>query len=76
MRPLVAAWLSRADQNDRLAACLNPDLTPPERAVAQVEGWILGVSGLICASNESTKSVTRFERGAKLRVFKAVRTPR
>jgi hypothetical protein len=23
------------------------DLTPPERAVAQVEGWILGVPGLI-----------------------------
>ena len=22
-----------------------PDLTPPERAMAQVEGWILGVPG-------------------------------
>ena len=72
----IAAWLSRADRNDRLAPCLNPDLKPPERAVAKVEGWILGVPELICASNESTRSVPRFDRGAKLRVFKAVRTPR
>ena len=49
----IAAWLSRADQNDRLAACLNPDLTPPERAVAQVEGWILGVPGLIRANDKT-----------------------
>ena len=40
----IAAWLSRADQDDTLAAFLKPDLTPPERAVAQVEGWILGVA--------------------------------
>ena len=25
---------------------LKPELTPPERTVAQVEGWILGVPGL------------------------------
>ncbi len=43
----VAAWLARADRDGRLAALLNPDLTPTERVVAQVEGWILGVSGLI-----------------------------
>ena len=49
----IAAWLSRADRNDRLAACLNPDLTSPERAVAQVEGWILGVPGLIRANDKT-----------------------
>jgi hypothetical protein len=27
-----------------LTAFLKPDLTPPERAVAQVEGWMLGVA--------------------------------
>jgi len=43
----IAAWLSRADRNGRLAACLNPGLTPPMRTLAQVEGWILGVPGLI-----------------------------
>jgi len=43
----IAAWLSRADRNGSLATFLKPDLTPPERAVAQVEGWILGVPGLI-----------------------------
>jgi hypothetical protein len=43
----IAAWLSHADQDGSLAAFLKPDLTPPERAAAQVEGWILGVPGLI-----------------------------
>jgi hypothetical protein len=40
----IAAWLSRADQDDSLVTFLKPNLTPPERTVAQVEGWILGVS--------------------------------
>lgn len=40
----IAAWLSRADRDGSLAAFLKPDLTPPERSVAQVEGWILGVA--------------------------------
>ena len=39
----IAAWLSRADRDGSLAAFLKPDLTPPQRTVAQVEGWILGV---------------------------------
>jgi hypothetical protein len=43
----IAAWLSRADRDGSLTAFLNPDLTPQERAVALVEGWILGVRGLI-----------------------------
>jgi hypothetical protein len=41
----VAAWLSRADRNGSLAGFLKPDLTAPEQAVAQLEGWILGVLG-------------------------------
>jgi hypothetical protein len=40
----IAAWLSGADHDDSLPAFLKPNLTPPERAVAQVEGWILGVA--------------------------------
>jgi hypothetical protein len=43
----IAAWLSCADRNGSLDAFLKPDLTPPERVVTQVEGWILGVPGLI-----------------------------
>ena len=43
----IAAWLSRADRDSRLTAFLKPDLSPPERTLAQVEGWILGVPGLI-----------------------------
>jgi hypothetical protein len=40
----AAAWMHRADLDGSLAAFLNPSLAPPERAVAQVEGWILGVA--------------------------------
>lgn len=42
----IAAWLSRADRDSSLAGFLKPDLTPSERTVAQLEGWILGVLGL------------------------------
>ena len=48
----IAAWLSRADRDGTLAAFLMPDLTPPERTVAKVEGWILGVPGLIRADGK------------------------
>ena len=40
----VAAWLSRADRDGSLTAFLKPSLTPAERTLAQVEGWILGVA--------------------------------
>jgi hypothetical protein len=43
----IAAWLQRADHDGSLAAFLKPALTSSEKAVAQVEGWILGVPGLI-----------------------------
>jgi hypothetical protein len=39
----IVAWLSRADRDGSLAAFLSPNLTAAERAVADVEGWILGV---------------------------------
>ncbi len=39
----IAAWLSRADRDGSLARFLEPELTPPERTLAQVAGWILGV---------------------------------
>lgn len=39
----IASWLARADRDGTLPAFLKPDLSPAERAVAQVEGWILGV---------------------------------
>jgi hypothetical protein len=40
----IATWLSRADRVGSLSAFLRPALTPSERAVAQVEGWILGAA--------------------------------
>jgi hypothetical protein len=41
----IAAWLSQIDGRGRLTAFLKPDLTSPERALAQLEGWILGTPG-------------------------------
>jgi hypothetical protein len=32
----IVAWLSRADRDRTLAAFLNPDLSPPERTLAQI----------------------------------------
>jgi hypothetical protein len=40
----VAAWLRQADSNGELKTFFNPTLTPEQRMVAQVEGWILGVA--------------------------------
>ena len=39
----VAVRLRQADSDDQLARFLTPPLSPQERAVAGVEGWILGV---------------------------------
>jgi hypothetical protein len=40
----VARWLSGADHDGTLPGFLKPSLAPSERAVAEVEGWILGVA--------------------------------
>jgi len=40
----VARWLSGADHDGRLPGFLKPSLDPSERALAEVEGWILGVA--------------------------------
>jgi hypothetical protein len=42
-RRAASAWLQRADLNGFLQGYFNPSLTPEERGVAAVEGWILGV---------------------------------
>ena len=39
----IAAWLGQTDQGGRLSGYLQPALTPAARAIAEVEGWILGV---------------------------------
>jgi hypothetical protein len=39
----AAAWLQRTDLSGSLGSFLKPVLTPKERGVAAVEGWILGV---------------------------------
>jgi hypothetical protein len=39
----AAAWLSDADRDGWLDRFLSPELTEAQRAIARVEGWILGV---------------------------------
>ena len=39
----VAAWMQSTDRAGRLAEWFHPNLTPDERAQAQIEGWILGI---------------------------------
>lgn len=39
---VVAAWLQRVTRDGALDGFLHPALTPEERAVAEIEGWILG----------------------------------
>jgi hypothetical protein len=39
----VVAWMQRADVDRTLAGFFDPPLATPERSVAQIEGWILGV---------------------------------
>jgi hypothetical protein len=40
---VVATWMRGADLDGSLAGFFNPSLPAPERTVAQIEGWILGV---------------------------------
>jgi len=39
----VAKWMRYADLDGTLEGFFNPLLSPAERMVAQVEGWILGI---------------------------------
>lgn len=46
---VTAAWLAQADGAGTLTALLQPLLPPLERRSALVEGWILGVPGLVAS---------------------------
>ncbi len=39
----AVAWLRQTDLDGNLGEFFNPSLLPPEKTVARVEGWILGV---------------------------------
>jgi hypothetical protein len=39
---VTAAWLRAANESGELCDMLQPALSPPERLVGRVEGWILG----------------------------------
>lgn len=40
---VVATWLRQADRDSRLQGAFHPTLTPAERQIGMMEGWILGV---------------------------------
>jgi hypothetical protein len=40
----AAEWLRRSDQDGSLGRFFSPSLTEPERKVAEIEGWILGIA--------------------------------
>jgi hypothetical protein len=40
---VTASWLKEADGSGELPDLLQPALSQPQRSVARVEGWILGV---------------------------------
>jgi hypothetical protein len=40
----TARWLSEMDASDSLTPYFSPQLTPQERKIASLEGWILGVA--------------------------------
>ncbi len=40
----TAAWMRQADVDGTLPGFLDPPLTPANRTMAQIEGWILGVN--------------------------------
>lgn len=50
----IAAWLAIADRDGSLATFLQPRLNAPDRTVAQVEGWILGVAGALDSFGKTT----------------------
>ena len=42
---VACEWMRRADAEGTLGAYLEPELTASDRKLAEVEGWILGVTG-------------------------------
>jgi len=40
----IAAWLMGTDRDGTLPAFMKPELTPPERTVAGLDGRLLGVA--------------------------------
>jgi hypothetical protein len=64
----VAAWLSKAALDGRLHEAMAPSLSPPETAVAQVEGWILGLPW--AAPEERKKKPKKQPSGSRSRAGK------
>jgi hypothetical protein len=62
----VHRQIARADRDGSIAAFFNPDLSPPERTLAQMEGWILGAAD---ASHRPVRAKTTSS-------VKSLRTPR
>lgn len=68
----VAAWLRQADADGSLAELLTPTLDSKERAIAEVEGWILGVPPVPAPAAEASRSKPRPRRPAVRRVSRVL----
>jgi hypothetical protein len=55
----TAEWLRRSDANGTLSNFLRPALAPLDRAIAEIEGWILGIVPTLTES--SFKASTRIQ---------------
>jgi len=66
---VVRPWPSASDQDGTLAAFLKPALSPAERAVARVEGWILGWRNKMNSSElcQSSPAFPKFRNLSKKR---------
>jgi hypothetical protein len=47
----VAAWMRDADLDGRVVRFLDPPLTPAERAIAEIEGWVAPSSGIVITAS-------------------------
>ena len=74
----IAAWLSQADRDGRLAASLKPGLSGADEAVAKVEGWILGVpaAGTPGRATSNGRSTPRSGAGGTHRRLAGANEPR
>jgi len=53
----IAEWLRRADMTGTLSDFLTPALAPLDRAIAEIEGWILGVAPMLTASGPKASTL-------------------
>jgi hypothetical protein len=65
----AAAWMRNADRDGMLASFFAPVLSESDKAVAQVEGWILGVGGEARDDERQPRSTRNKQRQQRMPDF-------